>query len=230
MCLQFIFGGLGLKKCTTTNLQVSQLCGMIHSGENFVLTSNIPDMWSGILIRVWFQIALSHSTNDALQTCRIDPLDWNNVSPLQLTEGIKIPNIGSSASYGTFEEGYARVHAVDLSTDMVATAGWEFHFTEASGTKRWAVSETNVSPEVAVGALFTNDRTISLPYRLCPVSLWKHLSPPYTLWQKQHISEVMFLTHFINICIISMCCRVILLYFHAVCSWAYSYFNLILAQ
>lgn len=35
-----------------------------------------------------------------------------------------------------FEEGYAHVHAVDLSTDMVATAGWEFHFIEVSGTKR----------------------------------------------------------------------------------------------
>lgn len=39
MCLQFIFGGLGLKKCTATNLQDFQLCGMIHSEENFVLTN-----------------------------------------------------------------------------------------------------------------------------------------------------------------------------------------------
>lgn len=183
-------------------------------------------MWSGILISVWFQIALSHSTNDALQMCKTDPLDWNNVSPLQLAEGIKTSNICSPASYGTV---WRRICSCTCSrskrwccTDMVATAGWEFHFIEASATKRWAVSETSMSPEVAVGALFTSDRTIRLPYRLCPVSVWRRLSPPYTQGGKQHISGVLVLTHFTNTCIISMCWRAISLYFHAVYSWVTS--------
>lgn len=180
-------------------------------------------MWSGILISVWFQIALSHSTNDALQICRTDPLDWKNVSPLQLAEGIKTSNICSTTSYGTV---WRRICSCTCSrfkhwhwTDTVATAGWEFRFIAASATKRWAVSGTNVSPEVAVSALFSSDRTISLPYRLCPVSIWKRLSPPYTLREKQHISGVMFLTHFINTCIISICWRAILLFLCAFYSW-----------
>lgn len=177
-------------------------------------------MWSGILISVWFQIALSHSTNDVLQMCRTDPPAWNNVSPLQLAEGIETANICSTTSYGTV---WRKICSCTCSrfkhwycTDTVASAGWEFRFRDASATKRWAVSETNVSPEVAVGALFTNDRTISLPYRLCPMSIWKHLSSSHMLWQKKHTSGVMFLTHFINTCSTSMFWRAILLYLHAV--------------
>lgn len=155
-------------------------------------------MWSGILISVWFQIALSHSTNDALQMCRTDPLDWNIISPLQLVEGIKTSNICSPTSCDTV---WRRLCSWTCSrfkhwyyTDMVATAGWWFHSAEASAAKRWAVSETNMSPELAVGALFTSDRTISLPYRLCPVSFSKHLSPPHT-YGKSNTSVGLCLWH-----------------------------------
>lgn len=57
MCLQFIFGGLEIKKCTTTNLQDSQLCGMIHGGKNFVLTNS---QYSQYVIRHFNQCLISN--------------------------------------------------------------------------------------------------------------------------------------------------------------------------